>query len=81
MPGRHQHVYPTQLTSMRTCMENPELHPNNFRYLFRKANLSPGLTEYIWLDIDGVQLPNRSFPSLVSAIKHYLDQGWEDASW
>lgn len=81
MPRSHQGVLPTDLTSMRTCVENPEDYPNDFRYLFRVTGTPLAEPQYIWLDIDGERKPNRVFPSLFQAIEYYISRKWEDASW
>lgn len=81
IPGPYQSVRPDEFTSMRTAVENPEDYPNDFRYLFRKANNPKGEPEYVWIDIDGLRKPQESFPSLYAATAYYHRRKWEDASW
>lgn len=72
-------VTPDLYTSMRCCMENPEKHPNDFRYLYRRANNGTEV-EYMWFSMEG----NRSaqtYDNLPDAIMALARAGWEDASW
>lgn len=82
LPGSPQGVTPAKLISMRTCVERPEENPNDFRYLFRVANRAASDPTYVWLDMDGVQVPNgKTYPSLYAACAAMHKSGWEDASW
>lgn len=73
-------VHPHEWISMRTCVENPEEHPNDFRYLYKRTG-SPNDPTYVWFTMEGQQDPPRTFPSIVQALSPYILEGWEDASW
>jgi hypothetical protein len=82
LPGAPQGVLPTNLVSMRTAVERPEDNPNDFRYLYRVANRPPTDPQYVWLDMDGVQVPKgKTYPTLYAALAPMIKNGWEDASW